>query len=159
MAGDHPAPLIAAATPPALEEVHELLDAVWAAHPDVAPEDRIMVEIAVIEVAGNIATHASDGRPVTFSLQIDVHPDCVEALFKDNGRVVEIPHSAHGHDGIGVQDRIQVHDRIETPHSDGLVDELAESGRGLALTMDAVDEVEYSRENDLNHWRIMKKRS
>jgi serine/threonine-protein kinase RsbW len=132
---DRPAGMIAAAQPPALEEVHELLASVWETHPDVTPEDRILFEIAVVEIAGNIATHSSDGRPVTFSLYIEVTPDLIEARFRDDGRKVEVPEAT------------------------GPVDEMAESGRGLAMTADAVDIVEYHRADDYNHWRIAKNRT
>jgi serine/threonine-protein kinase RsbW len=35
---------------------------------------------------------------------------------------------------------------------------MAESGRGLALTLAAVDELVYRRDGDTNHWRIVRRR-
>jgi serine/threonine-protein kinase RsbW len=99
------------------------------------PTDRILFETAVIEIAGNIAQHASGGSPLDFTLHLCVQPDRIEAEFSDRGRRVDVDLDA-----------------VAVPEG------LAESGRGLAMALAAVDELQYRREGPTNHWRIMRRR-
>jgi serine/threonine-protein kinase RsbW len=127
--------LTAPAEPGSLEQVHAVLQALWAQHDDVAPADRMLFETAVIEIAGNIAQHAPDGLPLQFTLNLEVTPDRVEAEFLDHGRFVDID-----------------------LHAITLPDDSAESGRGLAMAQAAVDELRYRRDGSTNYWRIMRRR-
>ena len=128
--------LAARAEPSSLDRVHALLEAVWTAHQDVSPADRMHFAIAVTEVAGNIVEHSSDGRALDFTLHIRVLAESLEAGFEDRGGRVDVD--------LG---------------SVGLPDDLAESGRGLALTMSCVDLLEYRREGHTNHWRMVRRRT
>jgi serine/threonine-protein kinase RsbW len=136
VSGEDGRTLVTAAEPAALERVHELLEQLWEDADDVGAQDRIRFETAVPEIAGNIVMHAPDGRPLEFTLRANVRPDRIEARFEDSGRRVDVDLAAAQ-----------------------LPDDLAESGRGLALALAAADEVEYRRDGAKNCWRVMSKRS
>ena len=127
--------LTAPAEPGSLEQVHAVLEALWVEYNDVTPSDRMLFETAVIEVAGNIAQHASAGVPLQFTLHLRVEPDRIEAEFRDHGRLVDVDLAA-----------------IALP------DDSAESGRGLAMARAAVDEFHYRRDGSTNQWRIVRRR-
>lgn len=133
--GRHEYSLTAPAVPASLDRVHALLQEVWAAHGDLAETDRMLFEVAVTEVGGNIAEHAHDGEPLDFTLHVRVHPDRIEGDFLDDGRRAEVDLAA-----------------ATMPRA------LSESGRGLALTLAAVDELVYRRDGGTNHWRIVRLR-
>jgi serine/threonine-protein kinase RsbW len=133
--GDEGRTLVAPAEPAALERVHELLEALWEDAGDVSLEDRLHFETAVTEIAGNIVLHAHDGRPLEFTLDVRAHPDRIEARFRDAGRRADVDLSAAR-----------------------LPDDLAESGRGLALALAAADVLEYRRDGSENCWRVVRAR-
>ena len=117
-----------------LERVHDLVDELWTRVPAVAPTDRHRFETAVVEVAGNIIEHG--GADVRLRLWLQVHPDLVEAHFRDTGRSVVL-------DGAVGQ----------------LPDPLAETGRGIALARAVVDEVAYERTGLTNRWHVVQRRT
>lgn len=118
---------------PCLERVHDLVDELWVRVPEVQPDDRYRFETAVIEVAGNIVEHG--GPEVRLRLWLRVHPDRVEAQFRDTGREVDLE------------------------AVDDAVDDLAEDGRGLALARAAADDVSYARTGHTNRWCVTKRRT
>ena len=120
--------------PASMDRVHEELEELWQQAPDVGVEDRIRFETAVAEIAGNIVQH-SGGASGHFELELRADAERLEASFRDHGQRVDLD--------------------LSTVH---LPDELAESGRGLALTLAAVDELEYRREGRINHWRVVRRR-
>jgi serine/threonine-protein kinase RsbW len=124
------------AVPASLDLVHTLLGEVWSAHPDVQAEDRTRFEIGVTEIAGNIVEHAAAPAPIDFHLGVEVHADRLEARFRDPGRRVDLDF-----------------DLATMP------DELAESGRGLALVLAVVDELTYRNDGSDNHWLVVRRRS
>jgi serine/threonine-protein kinase RsbW len=126
--------LSAAVVPESLERVHAGLEELWRQADDVGLEDRIRFETAVAEVAGNIVQH-SGAVSGHFEVELRADADRLEARFRDEGERVEVDLSA--------------------AH---LPADLAESGRGLALTLAAVDELEYRREGRTNHWRVLRRR-
>lgn len=120
----------------ALELAHGQLAQLWAADATVSAADRARFELAVIEVLGNIVEHAwiaddEHPSPRRLSLELTVTPDRLDAVLGDNGVPVSIDLSA-----------------ATMPAPD------AESGRGLALTLAAVDALEYDRDGGRNVWRI-----
>jgi serine/threonine-protein kinase RsbW len=131
----HAYSLTAPAEPASLERAHALLQTVWTDHGDITAADRMLFELAVTEVAGNIAQHAPDGAPLDFTLNVCVHPDRIEAEFLDAGRRAEIDLAAAA-----------------------MPSEMSESGRGLAMTLAAVDELVYRRDSNTNHWRLVRRR-
>lgn len=132
------AELACPARPECLEEVHGLLAALWDAAPDVALEDRMMFELAVVEIAGNVVEHAAGGaaEPVQLVLRVAVHPDRLEARLRDDGTVALVDLA-----------------RAQLP-----ADPLAESGRGLALAL-ASGRLTYAREGGANVWCLVRARA
>lgn len=129
--------LSAPATPEMLELVHAVLEQLWDAHPDVGAGDRVRFEMAVIEILGNIVEHAyeidsTDAGGRRFDVSVAATETELVASFGDNGVPMAIDLSA-----------------VAMP------DELAESGRGLALAMAAVDDISYQREDGRNLWRLV----
>ncbi|WP_210480120.1 ATP-binding protein [Naasia sp. SYSU D00948] len=131
-----PQTLDLAAPPDDVNSVHALLEAVWAAHEDVGPIDRISFETALIELASNVIRHGDDGDGVVCSVTVDVTEDRIEARLIDSGPRGDIQLS-----------------RSELP------DELAESGRGIPLITALVDVVRYEHDADGNRWFLSRRRS
>ena len=117
--------LQATAGPELLEPVHDLLARLWADEPGVDERDRIRFEIAVAEVAANIAEHGAGAARV--SLRLSSSPDRIQAVFEDDGAPVEA--------------------RPERPPAGD-----AERGRGLSLARAAVDRFSYERDGTTNRW-------
>ena len=130
--------LSAPAEPGIMDLVHAMLEQLWSAHADVADSDRMRFEMAVVEILGNIVEHAyrldhdvdRDGQR-RFDVCVGATGDELIATFADNGQPVAIDLS-----------------------DIGMPDELAESGRGLALASAAVDDLSYHRADGRNHWRL-----
>jgi serine/threonine-protein kinase RsbW len=129
--------LSAPATPAMLDLVHTILEKLWEQHEDVAMTDRIRFETAVIEVLGNIVEHAYelDAAPTDvlrrFDVSLSASADELVARFGDNGIPMAIDLS-----------------EVTMPGDD------AESGRGLALAVAALDDLRYERVDGRNLWRL-----
>ena len=119
--------------PACLDRTHDLLAQLWREQPDVAETDRIMFSTAVLEVANNIVSHGAAG-----TVSLVVHGDArqLEAHFCDDGTAVEVD--------------------LDTA---AMPDDLAESGRGLALVRMAVDEFSHSHNDGFSRWHLMRRRS
>lgn len=123
----------------ALDLVHEVVGHLWAQSGSGTDRDRFRFETAVIEVLANIVEHAhrvdpqvgATGAERRLDVVVAVHDGAAWASFGDNGLPVALD--------LG---------------SVALPDEDAESGRGLAMTLAAVDEVAYARVGDRNHWSL-----
>ena len=135
MATDPRHELTVPAVPASLDRVHALLAEVWSANDDVPDDDRMRFEIGVIEIAGNIVEHGAATAPLDFTLAVEVHPDRLEARFRDPGRRVEVDF-----------------DNAAMP------DSMAESGRGLAMVLAVVDELTYRHDGVENHWLVVRRR-
>jgi anti-anti-sigma factor len=122
--------------PDCLRKVHSLLAAMWTTSTDVSELDRMMFETAVMEIAANIVQHAPDKDPTKCNLILEVYPERLDALFKDDGRMAVVNVNA-----------------AEMPHA------LAESGRGLAIAKAAVDVLKYERHNGDNIWKLSRTRT
>ena len=122
--------------PADLDRIHELLADLFSDAGDVDGRDRIGFELAVIEVAGNIAEHSSRSPGFTCDLVVRIQPDRLEAEFRDSGEEITVDL-----------------DDAQLP------DDLAESGRGLAIARAAVSELTYLREGSENTWRIRRDRT
>jgi len=128
--------LSAPATPEMLDLVHAVLEQLWAGHADVAPSDRVRFETAVIEILGNIVEHAYElDAPAAGDRRFDI------SLTASSTELV----ASFGDDGVPMSIDLSA---VAMP------DELAESGRGLALAMAAVDDLTYAREGGRNLWRL-----
>ena len=118
-----------------LDLVQDRLEALWARDGSVEPADRMRLEMAVVEVVGNIIEHAfaADSAATGRVLQVvlTLGPESIEAVLSDNGLPTELD--------LG---------------SVTMPDEDAVSGRGLALAVAAVDEIGYQRVGGRNHWTL-----
>ena len=136
MAGDHA--LTGLAVPEGLDQLHDLLERVGAAHPEVSPADLMLFETAVIEIAGNVVEHGRPPGGVHWTFAIDVEPDRITAQLHDDGQAFhEAGTLAHA----------------EMPDAD------AEAGRGFALASQVLDELSYERRDGANHWSMVRRRS
>jgi anti-sigma B factor antagonist len=122
------------ATAEHLGVVHEALARFWrrmGAPP--SPDWRLRFELAVSEVAANIIEHA---RPQLMYLRLSRDQGRVVAEFTDAGRELT---------------------SADRPGLAALAGDLAERGRGLALSRAVVDEMRYERMGLTNRWRLVKR--
>jgi serine/threonine-protein kinase RsbW len=126
------------AEPASLDEVHDSVQSLWAEQAGFPAADRMRFETAVIEVAGNIVAHATDGlsSKVAIELTLTATPDSVTASFRDDGGAAEL-------------------DLASTQ----MPDPTAESGRGLALTRTLADDFTYERAGATNIWKLICRRT
>jgi len=132
----HERTLTLPARPAVLDRIHDLLEDLWTVCADVAPMDRMLFETALTEIAGNIAEHAAGDGPLDVTVRVRVLPDRLEAECRDRGPRADVDV-----------------ENVTLPEG------LAESGRGLALALAAVDELRYVRDGGMNHWHIVRRRT
>ena len=122
-------------TPPAnVDDVHDFVVAELDRHPDLNAMDRMVFLTALVELATNVIQHADTGFGVTCTFSLRVGHDRIEAELSDTAE----------DGGIKLVAR-------EMP-----TDEMAESGRGIALIQALVDDLRYERVGDRNLWSITK---
>jgi serine/threonine-protein kinase RsbW len=119
-----------------IDVVHDLLEDVWAKSPSVSATDRLSFATALIELSSNVIRHADDGSGLQCVLTVGVSDARIEARLTDTGVASNV-------DLVGR----------------AMPEELAESGRGIALINALVDEIEYVRSGSINHWRISRSRT
>ncbi|MCM3697481.1 ATP-binding protein [Microbacterium oleivorans] len=117
-----------------VDAVHEALDDMWEAVPDVSDEDRMLFALAVSEIATNVVEHATGEQEATVSIRLSVAADELVAVMSDDADPALI--------------RL---DRVSMPDAD------AESGRGLALALAALDELRHEAD-DGNVWVLRRER-
>lgn len=121
--------------PDTLAEIQRTLDLAWA-EDDVPEYTKMCIELAVSEIGTNIIAYSADGKPVRMRMAVDVRPDQVAVTFTDDGHPTPIDLT-----------------RVSMP------DEVAESGRGLALAHRVLDKLSYWRDNEGNHWILNLRRA
>src|SRR5262249_55341947 len=114
--------------------LHELLARVAREHPELAADDLMLFETAVIEIAGNVVEHGEPQGEVIWSFRLHVLPDRLDAHLVDAG--LEVPDA----------------EPREEP------DEWSEGGRGLILAQAALDDLSYRRQDGQNIWRMTRLR-
>lgn len=119
------------AGPRTLEEIETALERIWSVHGQVPPDVRMQIATAAVEVGANIVEHASEGLPVRIQMQVTVLPNRVQVEFADEGKPAKF--------SMG---------------SPQMPDEMAESGRGLALARAVLDRLHYHRHRR-NHWTLI----
>lgn len=129
--------LSAPATPEILDLVHGMMAHLFSTHPDISERDRIRFEMSVIEILGNIVEHAYRADVDTpsgrrFDIVLGVTGERLLAHLADNGLPVALDLSGAV-----------------------MPDELAESGRGLALATAALDDLSYQRIAARNLWDLL----
>jgi serine/threonine-protein kinase RsbW len=125
------------AVPETLDLLHDLLERVGDAHPDLDDGDLMLFETAVIEVAGNVVEHGRPRGRVAWTFRLSVLPDRLEATLSDSGE--EYPGGTWG---------------TTMPE-----DLMREDGRGLALATAVLDDLRYDRVDDVNHWAMVRLRT
>lgn len=125
--------LSAPASPDILGLVHAMLENLWQTH-EVVEGDRMRFEISVIEILGNIVEHAyrADETGRRFEIVLSAEHHELRARLSDNGVPTELDLSGAV-----------------------MPDELAESGRGLALATAALDDLAYHRREGRNVWDLL----
>lgn len=130
--------LQAEGVPESLELIHELLEDLWSSEPGIELMDRIRFETALIEVASNIIEHSrpAETDPVRFLLDLECSPQRLYAELTDNAKPIGVNLAAAT-----------------------LPEDMASSGRGLALAKVALDEFSYKNQQGGNRWTLLCRRT
>jgi serine/threonine-protein kinase RsbW len=121
--------------PDSVDELQDLLQKAAGEHPEVAPEDLMLFETAIVEIVGNVVEHGRPLGKVVWAFRLRVQPDRLEGRLSDDGQAY-----AGG------------------TWTSAMPDELAEAGRGFALAQATLDEFEYARVDGVNHWTMVRRR-
>lgn len=121
------------AVPDQLDAVHTLLGDAAADHPELDPMDVMLFETAIIEIANNVVEYGRPEGSVRWKFTIRVRDDEIEAELDDTGQTFTPTRGK------------------EMPGED------AEGGRGLPLAEALLDKIEFSRMDDTNHWRMVRR--
>ena len=127
MAGEYE--LEALSVPESLEDLHDLMARARRDHPEVHSEDLMMLETAVVEIAGNVVEHGRPEGRAAYRMRLEVLDDLLRVRLTDAGAGA-------------------------VPCAPQTADPLAESGRGLALADAVVDRLDYQRVGDQNRWVV-----
>lgn len=116
-----------------VDEVHDSVDDLWQWNADLGARERIRFETALVELAANVIEHAGEGERLLCELTLRRTATALEAVLSDSGA------------------EVQVRFRATMPDPE----ELAESGRGIALIELMMDDFSYERDADGNRWRLV----
>lgn len=121
-----------------LELLSHCIDLLLADLPDRTAQEQIIygIKLAVHEVANNMIEHAygHEQGVLDITFQFDMSSTCFSATLHDTGAAF---------------------DAMQAPAPD--LDVAHESGYGLFLAAQLMDEVNYQRQADGNHWRLVKR--
>lgn len=117
-----------------VEATLDALSGLAAAAPDVSPEDLMLFQLAVSEVATNIAEHGQPPGSVRVSVTLAIEPAALSATFVDSAEPASI---------------VLADAAMPGPEQ--------ESGRGVALALAALDEFTHERAGG-NVWRLRRDR-
>jgi serine/threonine-protein kinase RsbW len=127
---------LALSTPPDdIDTVQDFVQRVLEPYTDLVDSDRFAFETALVELASNVIQHAAAGTGITCVLSIHADDRELSARISDTGAAGAVTLS------VAV-----------------LPDDLAESGRGLALIQMLVDSVHFERIDGRNVWTISRAR-
>lgn len=117
-----------------VDALHAAFVSLWSAVPEVSDEDRMLFELAVSEIATNVVEHAEGPDHALVSMRVEVDPIALTAVMTDDADPALI--------------RL---DDVGMPAAD------AETGRGLALALAALDELVHEP-GEGNIWRLRRLR-
>ncbi|QNN53001.1 ATP-binding protein [Nocardioides mesophilus] len=123
------------AVPETLELLHQLLAEARVDYPDLSDVDAMLIETAVIEIAGNVVRHGRPTSQVVYAFTLRVLEDRVVGVLRHSGE--------------------RVHWLPDAPMPD---DPLAERGRGLALAEAALSDLRFDFEGGENVWTMVRLR-
>ncbi len=138
-AAPHRLVLSAPADPEVMELVHSLLEHLFAHAPQIGDGVRMKFEMSVIEILGNIVEHAY------------AHDSALPAVDPAEARRFEIALLATDRDVVATLSDNGMPVTLDLGDL-SMPDELAESGRGLALAASALDTLWFERVEGRNHW-------
>ena len=133
MAGDYT--VSGLAVPETIELLHDLLAEARTDFPSVSEVDVSMVEMAVIEIAGNVVQHSPEAETAVYRFSLKVLGDRLVGVLEHSGPELS------GLPEPGMPD-----------------DLMAEGGRGLALADAAVDELTHAYVDGQNVWTLVRLR-
>ncbi|MBS42027.1 MAG: anti-sigma regulatory factor [Nocardioides sp.] len=124
-----------AAVPESVDAAQEALAALWDQVPDLESGVQLRFELALVEILANIVEHAyeADTEPHVrrLAMRVTVSDEALVGELSDNGQPASLDLS-----------------------DVSLPDDLAESGRGLAMASSALDRLDYSRDDGRNRWHL-----
>ncbi|MBB1198668.1 ATP-binding protein (plasmid) [Curtobacterium flaccumfaciens] len=116
-----------------LDEVHDAVDDFWQLNSDLGKNERFRFETALLELAGNIIEHTEGHERLRCELTLRRTKTTLEAELSDSGTEVALPF------------------RTMMPQPE----DMAESGRGIAMIELLMDDFSYERDHDQNRWRLV----
>ncbi|MFC4241973.1 ATP-binding protein [Gryllotalpicola reticulitermitis] len=119
--------------PDQLDAVHTLLAQAAGEHPALDPMDVMLFETAIIEIANNVVEYGRPEGEVQWKFTIRVREDEIEAELDDTGQ------------------------SFTPAQGQGMPGEDAEGGRGLPIAEALLDQIEFTRMDDTNHWRMVRR--
>jgi serine/threonine-protein kinase RsbW len=120
--------------PSSLEEVHAALTQLLE-RAGVDDLDQMLLDTALAEIAGNVLQHGTGATAISFTGAVSAERVVIELV--DDGERVDV-------------DLDELRGALDDP--------LAESGRGLAMALAAVDELRYERTSVGNRWELIRYR-
>ena len=122
-----------------VDAVHDLLASFWEQEPDVPDLCRMRMETATVEIVANVVEHAfeadqtsgADGRSRRLTIAVGRDDPVVTVACRDNGQPAAIDLSEGA-----------------MPGDD------AESGRGLAMALQVLDDLRYEHSEGRNLWSL-----
>ena len=124
------------APPTDVTAVHEFLAGVWAADTSVSDEERMALELALVELTSNVLEHAAGDDGVSCRLILTIDDDRITASLRDTAEPGTLSLSTRA-----------------------MPDAFAESGRGLALVQMLVDRLNFDSSGGVNEWTIERRRT
>ncbi|WP_066520120.1 ATP-binding protein [Curtobacterium ammoniigenes] len=123
--------LVFDAPPTDVTAVHEFLAGVWAVDPSVTEDERMALELALVELTSNVLEHAADDNGVRCRLVLRIEDTAITASLRDSAEPGTLSLTTRA-----------------------MPDAFAESGRGLALVQMLVDRLQFDSSNGVNEWTI-----
>lgn len=131
--GDNDYVLEGFAVPDQIDAVHALLARAAGEHPGLDPTDLMLFETAIIEIANNVVEYGQPRGEVRWRFTIRVREDAIEAELDDTGQT------------------------FTPPQGRAMPGEYAEGGRGLPIAEALLDQIEFTRMADTNHWYLVRR--